>query len=335
MTRGIIVRNTTVLILLLLVLSIVHVQMGEVSVSFTDAWNSIFALDTTNPTQIVFRELRLPRTSIALLAGAGLSIAGLLMQTFFNNPLAGPSILGISAGSSLFVALAIMTGFTLFSSSFGIISAAVFGAFIYSLFLLIFSRFVRSNVSLLIIGIMLGSFTNAIIQVIESMSDVNALKAFTIWGFGSLQQVSFDQLPAIFLCFLGALGLLLFLVKPLNTYVLGEERAAQLGISVGRVKILVILCVAIFTGLITAYCGPIAFIGLAVPNMVKMRYKTSNHWHLISASALFGALVLLVCDILLLQLETVIALPLNSITSLFGAPVVIWILLKNRLHATN
>ncbi len=335
MKRGIFIRNTTILFALLVLLTILHLQEGEVSVTFSDAWNSLFSFDASNPFQIVFRELRLPRTSIALLAGAGLSIAGLLMQTFFNNPLAGPSILGISAGSSLFVALAIMTGFTLFSSAFGIISAAVFGAFIYSLFLLIFSRFVRSNVSLLIIGIMLGSFTNALIQVIESMSDVNALKAFTIWGFGSLQQVSFDQLPVIFFCFLGALGLLLFLVKPLNAYVLGEERAAQLGISVARVKILVICCVAVFTGLITAYCGPIAFIGLAVPNMVKMRYKTSNHWYLISASALFGALLLLVCDILLLKLEAVIALPLNSITSLFGAPVVIWILLKNRLHATN
>ena len=335
MKRGIFIRNTTILFALLVLLSIVHLQEGEVSVTFSDAWNSLFSFDASNPFQIVFRELRLPRTSIALLAGAGLSIAGLLMQTFFNNPLAGPSILGISAGSSLFVALAIMTGFTLFSSAFGIISSAVFGAFIYSLFLLIFSRFVRSNVSLLIIGIMLGSFTNALIQVIESMSDVNALKAFTIWGFGSLQQVSFDQLPVIFFCFLGALGLLLFLVKPLNAYVLGEERAAQLGIPVARVKILVISCVAVFTGLITAYCGPIAFIGLAVPNMVKMRYKTSNHWYLISASALFGALLLLVCDILLLKLEAVIALPLNSITSLFGAPVVIWILLKNRLHATN
>lgn len=335
MKRGIFIRNTTILFALLVLLTIVHLQEGEVSVTFSDAWNSLFSFDASNPFQIVFRELRLPRTSIALLAGAGLSIAGLLMQTFFNNPLAGPSILGISAGSSLFVALAMMTGFTLFSSSFGIISAAVFGAFIYSLFLLIFSRFVRSNVSLLIIGIMLGSFTNALIQVIESMSDVNALKAFTIWGFGSLQQVSFDQLPVIFFCFLGALGLLLFLVKPLNAYVLGEERAAQLGIPVARVKILVICCVAVFTGLITAYCGPIAFIGLAVPNMVKMRYKTSNHWYLISASALFGALLLLVCDILLLKLEAVIALPLNSITSLFGAPVVIWILLKNRLHATN
>jgi iron complex transport system permease protein len=335
MKRGIFIRNTTILFALLVLLTILHLQEGEVSVTFSDAWNSLFSFDASNPFQIVFRELRLPRTSIALLAGAGLSIAGLLMQTFFNNPLAGPSILGISAGSSLFVALAIMTGFTLFSSAFGIISAAVFGAFIYSLFLLIFSRFVRSNVSLLIIGIMLGSFTNALIQVIESMSDVNALKAFTIWGFGSLQQVSFDQLPVIFFCFLGALGLLLFLVKPLNAYVLGEERAAQLGIPVARVKILVISCVAVFTGLITAYCGPIAFIGLAVPNMVKMRYKTSNHWYLISASALFGALLLLVCDILLLKLEAVIALPLNSITSLFGAPVVIWILLKNRLHATN
>jgi iron complex transport system permease protein len=335
MKRGIFIRNTIILFAILVVLTIVHLQEGEVSVTFSDAWNSLFSLDTSNPFQIVFRELRLPRTSIALLAGAGLSIAGLLMQTFFNNPLAGPSILGISAGSSLFVALAIMTGFSLFSNTFGIITAAIFGALIYSLLLLVFSRFIRSNVSLLITGIMLGSFTNALIQVIESMSNVNALKAFTIWGFGSLQQVSFAQLPSILLCFLGALVLLLFLVKPLNAYVLGEERAAQLGISVAQVKILVICCVAIFTGLITAYCGPIAFVGLAVPNIVKIRYKTSNHWYLISASALFGALLLIICDLLILKLEAVIALPLNSITSLFGAPVVIWILLKNRLHATN
>jgi len=335
MKRGIFIRNTIILFAILVVLTIVHLQEGEVSVTFSDAWNSLFSLDTSNPFQIVFRELRLPRTSIALLAGAGLSIAGLLMQTFFNNPLAGPSILGISAGSSLFVALAIMTGFSLFSNTFGIITAAIFGALIYSLLLLVFSRFIRSNVSLLITGIMLGSFTNALIQVIESMSNVNALKAFTIWGFGSLQQVSFAQLPSILLCFLGALVLLLFLVKPLNAYVLGEERAAQLGISVTQVKILVICCVAIFTGLITAYCGPIAFVGLAVPNIVKIRYKTTNHWYLISASALFGALLLIICDLLILKLEAVIALPLNSITSLFGAPVVIWILLKNRLHATN
>ena len=193
MKRGIFIRNTTILFALLVVLTIVHLQEGEVSVTFSDAWNSLFSFDASNPFQIVFRELRLPRTSIALLAGAGLSIAGLLMQTFFNNPLAGPSILGISAGSSLFVALAIMTGFSLFSNTFGIITAAIFGALVYSLLLLVFSRFIRSNVSLLITGIMLGSFTNALIQVIESMSDVNALKAFTIWGFGSLQQVSFAQ----------------------------------------------------------------------------------------------------------------------------------------------
>jgi iron complex transport system permease protein len=335
MKRVIFIRNTTILFAVLVVLTIVHLQEGEVSVTFSDAWNSLFSFDANNPFQIVFRELRLPRTSIALLAGAGLSIAGLLMQTFFNNPLAGPSILGISAGSSLFVALAIMTGFSLFSNTFGIITAAIFGALVYSLLLLVFSRFIRSNVSLLITGIMLGSFTNALIQVIESMSNVNALKAFTIWGFGSLQQVSFAQLPSILLCFLGALVLLLFLVKPLNAYVLGEDRAAQLGIPVARVKILVICCVAVFTGLITAYCGPIAFVGLAVPNIVKIRYKTSNHWYLISASVLFGALLLIICDLLILKLEAVIALPLNSITSLFGAPVVIWILLKNRLHATN
>ena len=327
--------TTFLLGLLLLIFVIVHLQSGEVTVTFVDVWNSLFSFDEQNHFQVVFRELRLPRTIIALLAGAGLSIAGLLMQTFFNNPLAGPSILGVSTGSSLFVALALMSGWTLFSSTLGVISAAVLGALLYSILLLIFSMFVRSNVSLLIVGIMLGSFTNSIIQVIQSTSDVNALKSFTIWGFGSLQQVNFGQLPTIISCFLVAGSMLLFLVKPLNSYVLGEDRAAQLGIPIKQVKIGLIVCVALFTGLITAYCGPIAFVGLAVPNIVKILYRTSNHWYLLLAAALCGALLMIVCDVLILGLESTIQLPLNSVTSLFGAPIVIWILLKNRMHATN
>lgn len=335
MNRSKFYRNTLILSFLLVILAIIHMQTGEVLLTFSDAWNGLFSFDELNQSQVVFRELRLPRSSIAILAGAGLSIAGLLMQTFFNNPLAGPSILGISTGSSLFVALALMSGFSLFSSTCGVISAAIFGSLIYSLLLLIFSRFVRSNVSLLIIGIMLGSFTNSIIQVLQSYTDVNALKAFTIWGFGSLQQVNFNQLPTIFTCFFIALLLLLYLVKPLNTYVLGEKKAVQLGVNIKLVKTLVIICVAVFTGLITAYCGPIAFVGLAVPNIIKIIYKTCNHWILVSASAIFGAILLLSCDLLILQLESIIQLPLNSITALFGAPIVIWILLKNRIHASN
>lgn len=327
--------TTFLLGLLVVIFVVVHLQSGEVPVSATDVWNSLISFDEQNYFQVVFRELRFPRTSIALMAGAGLSIAGLLMQTFFNNPLAGPSVLGISTGSSLFVALALMSGWTFFSSTLGVISAAVLGAIVYSVLLLFFSLFVRSNVSLLIIGIMLGSFTNSIIQVIQSTSDVNALKSFTIWGFGSLQQVNFDQLSTIFCCFLVAIVLLVFLVKPLNSYVLGEVRASQLGIPIKQVKVGLIICVALFTGLITAYCGPIAFVGLAVPNIVKLLYRTSNHWYLLLASALCGALLLLVCDTLILALESTIQLPLNSVTSLFGAPVVIWILLKNRMHATN
>lgn len=335
MNRAKFYRNTLILSFLLVIIALIHIQTGEVIITFSDAWNGLFSLDEMNQNQVVFRELRLPRTSIAILAGAGLSIAGLLMQTFFNNPLAGPSILGISTGSSLFVALALMSGFTFFSSTLGVISAAILGALIYSLLLLVLSRFVRSNVSLLIIGIMLGSFTNSIIQVLESYTDITALKAFTIWGFGSLQQVNFNQLPTIFICFLFAVLLLLFLAKPLNTYVLGEEKAALMGMNINRVKTLLIVCVAVFTGLITAYCGPIAFIGLAVPNMVRIIYKTCNHWVLISLSAIFGAILLLGCDLIILKLESFIQIPLNSITSLFGAPIVIWILLKNRIHASN
>lgn len=328
-------KITWILGLLLCVLATFHLQTGEIKISFADAWHSIFSFDANNPSEVIFREVRFTRTFIAILAGAGLSIAGLLMQTFFNNPLAGPSILGISSGASLFVAFTLMTGISLFSSSFGVVTSAIVGAIVYSILLLFFSSFVRSNVSLLIIGIMLGSFTNSIIQVVQSTSNVNALKAFTIWGFGSLQQVSFNQLFHIFLCFIGAFCLLLFLVKPLNAYILGEEKAIQLGVNIKRFKVLLILCVAVFIGVITAYCGPIAFVGLAVPNIVKILYKTCNHWYLIWASALLGGLLLVFCDLLILHLEAYIQLPLNSITSLFGAPVVIWILLKNRIHASH
>lgn len=295
---------------------------------FSEIWNSLFNFSDQNQDLIIYREVRIPRTFIAIIAGAGLSIAGLLMQTLFSNPLAGPSVLGITSGSSLLVAISMLTGISFFASDYGIVAVALIGAVIFSLIILLFSMFVKSHVSLLLIGIMLGGFTNAIIQVLQVSSKATQLKVFTLWGFGSMQQVSFSQIPLILAIFgLGIISLV-FLIKPLNLLVIGEKSTRLLGIQLQQFRILIIVVTAIFAGLITAYCGPISFIGLAVPNIVKILYKTQNHLQLIIGSALIGAISLLFCDLIVLWLEPWILLPLNGVTALFGSPIVVWIILK-------
>ena len=322
-------RNISFLLLgLLFVLVFLHVHGGKNAFDPGRIFDSLFYFSEGDQTHIIFRELRIPRTFMAIVAGAGLSIAGLLMQTLFNNPLAGPSVLGITSGSSLFVAITMLTGIPFFTSDMGVVSTALFGAIIFSLVILGFSMFVKSQISLLLIGIMLGSFTSAIIQILQTSTQASQLKAFTLWGFGSLQQVSFSQLPLIFAVFLVGCASLVYLIKPLNLLVIGEKPTQVLGIKIQSFRILIIVVTAIFAGLITAYCGPVSFIGLAVPNIVKIVYKTQNHLQLLLGSALIGACTLLFCDLLILWVEPYFLLPLNGVTALFGSPIVVWIILK-------
>lgn len=313
---------------LLLVMLTLHVNGGTLAFSFGNIWKSIFHFSDADQTLIIFRELRIPRTFMTIIAGAGLSIAGLLMQTLFNNPLAGPSVLGITSGSSLCVAVTMLTGISFFNSDFGIVASALLGALIFSFIILLFSFFVKSQISLLLIGMMLGSFTSAIIQVLQVSTQASQLKAFTLWGFGSMQQVSYGQIPLILLVFAAGVVSLVFLIKPLNLLVIGEKPTQLLGIQLKSFRILIIVVTSIFAGLVTAYCGPISFIGLAVPNIVKVLYKTQNHLQLIIGSALAGACTLLFCDLLVLWLEPYFLLPLNGVTALFGSPIVVWIILK-------
>lgn len=295
--------------------------------------NIIWNLDFNNSDSfILFKEIRFPRTVTAILAGGSISIAGLLMQTLFKNTLAGPSILGITSGSSLFVALYTMAGIQLFSSNWDIISAGIIGALIFSIIILFFSKYVRQQTTLLIIGMMLGSFTNSMIQIIENQTMAEKLQTYNFWGFGSLQHVYIEQIPLIVIAFLIASAMIIASIKPLNAIVLGETNAKHLGIQLNKTRLLIIISTAIFTGVTTAFCGPISFVGLAVPNLIKIWLKTTNHFILLIASTLMGSAFLLFCDSIILLVEDQLQIPLNSITSLIGAPFVVWLLLKKRFH---
>ena len=316
------------LFLLLPIVSIVHLFVGEINLTFSDFYNSLFKFKSSNTNHIIFQEFRIPRLIMGIIAGSGLSIAGLLMQTMFNNPLAGPYVLGINSGSSLFVAFSIMTGIPFLTSDIGTISSALIGAFIFGLIILSFSFVVRSHVSLLLIGIMLGSFTSAFVSILQSMSDASQLKLFTMWAMGSLQQVEMAQIPLILTFFIIGVIASLFVIKPLNALILGETQALMLGINIKYIRLVLIIITAILTGVITAYCGPIAFVGLAVPNLVKLLFKTQSHGVLLFGCFLIGSLFLLLCDISVQLLESTVHIPINALTSIIGAPFVIVIVLK-------
>lgn len=325
-------RSNKVLLLLVLIsillLAAMGLRVGDIPTDFLDVYHAVFSYSEQNLSELIIREIRLPRITIAIIAGAALSIAGMLMQTLFQNPLAGPYVLGINSGSSLMVALGILSGVGFFNSELGLIGSALLGAFVFGLFVLFTASFIRSQIGLLLFGVMLGSFVGAIITILEASSQVDALKAFALWSMGSLNGVSVDQLPVIsFVFVLGCLGTLL-IVKPLNMLVLGEEECRLMGFNVKRLRLSIVFITALFTGLVTAFCGPIAFVGLAVPNLTRMLFKTQNHFLLLTANLLFGAFFVLSCDLLIQALSETILIPINALTSLVGAPFVIYILIR-------
>jgi iron complex transport system permease protein len=324
-------RNTYWLLVLLAAVPLAfffHFISGEIPIAWAQVKDAWFSFDPNNTAHQIVREFRFPRFIMACLAGSALSVSGLMMQTLFNNPLAGPYILGINSGSSLFVAISLMTGLTFFQNDFGLVSSALIGALVFGLIILGISFKIKQGVSLLLIGLMLGSFSGALVSVIQFLSEANALKIFTLWAMGSLQQVQTTQLPLIFILFsLGIIGSFL-IIKPLNAFVLGESEAEMLGISIRKVRLLLIFFTALLTGLVTAFCGPIAFVGLAVPNLVKILFKTQDHKILMPATLFLGAIFLVFCDIIVQLFADRIPLPINAVTSLIGAPMVIYFIVK-------
>ena len=312
----------------IVLLSFYGLLYGDIDTDFQDLYLALTEYSDEDVNQVIIREIRLPRILMAIISGAALSIAGMLMQTLFQNPLAGPYVLGINSGSSLMVALGLLSGIGIFNSELGLIGSALVGAFIFGLFILFTASFLRNQIGLLLFGVMLGSFVSSIITILEVGSHAESLKAFSLWSMGSLNGVSIQQLPIICIVFIFTCLLTIFIVKPLNILVLGEEEVRLMGYDVKKLRILVVFVTAVFTGLITAYCGPIAFVGLAVPNLTRMLFKTQDHMLLFVANLLFGAFFLLGCDVVTILFSDTLIIPINALTSLIGAPFVIYILIS-------
>ncbi|MDD3166352.1 MAG: iron ABC transporter permease [Bacteroidales bacterium] len=323
------------LVVLTLVLFVADLVLGSVSIPLKELPSALFS----NESEAVYREIllqfRLPKALTAVMAGAGLSVAGLLMQTLFRNPLAGPDVLGVNAGAGLGVALTTLLasgagGVLLSLGSWGLVTAAILGAIVVLLLVLLTSFRVPDLVTLLIVGMMFGYIGSALVSVLQSFSNPDTLKIFIVWTFGSLSAVSWDMMPVLAVVI--ALGLLLSFawIKSLNALLLGESYAIGLGVSVKRVRWVILVATALLAGGITAFAGPITFIGITVPHMARGLFRTWDHRIVMPASMLCGSALLLLCD-MLAQLPGMggTVLPINSVTALFGAPMVIWILLKN------
>lgn len=316
-------RNTVIFILLtafLVVLFAVDICSGSIWLS--PCGSSLSALEK----QILI-DIRLPKALTAIIAGIALSIAGLMMQTLFRNPLAGPYTLGISSGATLGVALITMCSIWLTAhTSLLIPIAACIGATLVLLLVVAVSKRVTSNVSLLIVGIMFGSIASALVNVLQNFSNPDSLKLFIVWTLGSLHSVGWSDMPFLLSVVIVGLIIVLCVLKPLNGLLLGEDYARGLGINIGRTRLLIVLATGLLAGGITAFCGPIAFIGVAVPHIARGILKSSNHRYTIPLSALIGACLLLACDILC-SLATS-PLPISTVSALFGAPIIIWIIMK-------
>ena len=328
-------KNTYIFIalsLLLLLLALLDTCSGSVWLS---PHRLINIANSQLPIANILLHIRLPKMLTAILAGASLSVAGLMMQTLFRNPLAGPYILGVSSGASLGVALVTMLGTLAFSplrllasSPNSLIAAAIIGSMLTMLLVMLFARRIRSNVTLLIVGMMVGNIAGALVNMIQNFANPDSLKLFVVWTLGSLNGVSWDELPTLTICIAIATVVVLMLIKPLNGLLLGEDYARGLGINVERTRWMMVLASCLLAGSVTAFCGPIAFIGVAVPHIARGIFATSNHRLTVPASALIGANILLICDILC-NLGTY-SLPISTMSALFGAPIILWIVLKKK-----
>lgn len=319
-------------------LFLLNISLGSINIPIKDVYTSLLHGTCSKESwNYIILNYRLPKAIVAILIGIGLSISGLLMQTLFRNPLAGPYVLGLSSGASLGVAVVILGASLLpislsefFLSSFGIIIASSLGSFFVLISVLVIAKRLRDTMAILIVGLMFGSLTSAIVGSLTYFSSAEQLQKFTFWSLGNIGNLTWNSIGILTCCV--ALGILLsvFSIKPLNALLLGENYARSLGINYKKTKYIILFATSILAGSITAFVGPIAFVGLAVPHIAKLVFQTSNHKILFWSTLLCGAIIMLICDSITQIPGTEIILPINAITSIFGAPIVIWLLVRKR-----
>ncbi len=328
-----------VLVIALVALLVADLLLGTTEIPLADVWATLTGgvpSDATN--SFIIRELRLPKVVVAIFAGMALSASGLQMQTLFRNPLAGPYVLGINSGASLGVAL-----FTLAAPMLGALSGTMLadigltgmawiGSAAILLLVMLLSRKIRNINVILIIGMMLGSAISAIVGILQYMGTEESLKAFVVWTMGSLSTVTMEQLAILIPVVAVGLLLAIIVIKPLNILLLGESYARTLGLNVGRSRTIIFLSTTLLAGTVTAFCGPIGFIGLAMPHLARMTFRTSDHRVLMPASMLWGALSMLLCCFVcdLVAYGGIATFPINAVSSLLGIPIIIIVIIRNR-----
>ncbi|ADN36983.1 transport system permease protein [Methanolacinia petrolearia DSM 11571] len=324
-------------LLILITLFVLDLVLGSVNIPIESIISIITGAETKDTWINIFYDWRLPKTLTALLAGASLSVAGLLMQTLFRNPLAGPYILGISSGASLGVAIVIMAGgisgsivastLGLFGN-LGIAVAATAGSAVVMILLLFASRKIESNITILIIGMMFGYITSSIVSVLMQFSASETMQSYVYWSFGSFSGVTWSQLFILLIASIAGLVISFLLVKPLNALLLGDKYAVSMGIDYKKIRYIIIINTSLLAGIVTAFCGPIGFLGVAVPHLCRSLFVTGNHRTLVPACIIMGGIIAIASDIIAQVPGTGLVLPLNAVTALFGAPVIIWIILR-------
>lgn len=318
--------------ILLLLLLAIDMMVGSVSIAARDVVAALTGGDCDSITRKIVLDIRLMKAIVAILAGAALTVSGLQMQTLFRNPLAGPYVLGVSSGASLGVALFILgapllgvaSSSTL--STLGIAGAAWVGAAAVLAMVAVVSRCIKDIMVILILGMMVGSAVSAIVQILQYLSHEEALKSFVVWTMGSLGDVTSQQLWLVMPAVIIGLIISVAVIKPLNLLLLGEAYARTMGLNILRTRSLILLSTTLLAGTITAFCGPIGFIGLAIPHLARILFADADHRILMPAAALVGAVTLLLCDIV----SKLLTLPINTITALLGIPIVVWVVIRNK-----
>ena len=329
-------RRTTFLFtalgLLTAALFIADLAVGSVAVPLGDIWAALTGGSCDPATSDIILKIRLLKAVTALFAGAALAAGGLEMQTLFRNPLAGPYVLGVSSGAGLGVALFLLGAPLLgvaghsFVRSLGVAGAAWLGSALVLAIVMAVSRRIKDIMVILILGMMFSSGVGAIVQILQYLSKEESLKAFVIWTMGSLGDVTFDQLAVLVPSIIAGLLLAVVTIKPLNLLLFGEEYAVTMGLNIRRSRGLLFLSTTLLAGTVTAFCGPIGFIGLAMPHVTRMLFRNSDHRVLVPGTVLSGAAVLLLCDLV----SKMFTLPINAITALLGIPIVVWVVLRNK-----